>query len=110
MDLKEFDVTGALKLDRSWTGIIESLRTNQLDLGIAGMSITNERAKVIDFSVGLHDTEYVLFMKSSEQVLQWMTFIDVFTNGFWSCLITFVITLTVFIAIMQIYSLGKIIL
>ena len=107
MDLKEVDVYGALQLDGTWTGIVERLRTNQLDLGIADISITSEREKVIDFSVGLHNTEYVLFMKSSEQVWQWMTFIDVFSNGFWSCLITFVITLTVFIAIMQIYGLGK---
>ena len=107
LDLKEVDVYGALQLDGTWTGIVERLRTNQLDLGIADISITSEREKVIDFSVGLHNTEYVLFMKSSEQVWQWMTFIDVFSNGFWSCLITFVITLTVFIAIMQIYGLGK---
>lgn len=110
MDLKEVDVYGALQLDGTWTGIVERLRTNQLDLGIADISITMEREKVIDFSVGLYNTEYVLFMKSSDQAFQWMTFIDVFSNGFWSCLITFVITLTVFIAIMQIYSLGKIIL
>ena len=110
LDLKEVDVYGALQLDGTWTGIVERLRTNQLDLGIADISITSEREKVIDFSVGLYNTEYVLFMKSSKQVWQWMTFIDVFSNGFWSCLITFVITLTVFIAIMQIYSLGKIFL
>ena len=110
LDLKEVDVYGALQLDGTWTGIVERLRTNQLDLGIADISITSEREKVIDFSVGLYNTEYVLFMKSSKQVWQWMTFIDVFSNGFWSCLITFVITLTVFIAIMQMYSIGKIFL
>ena len=107
MELEEVDVYGALQLDGTWTGLVEKLRTNQLDLGIADMSITIERAEVIDFSIGFHNTEYVLFMKSSKQVLQWLTFIDVFSNGFWACLITFVISLTVFLSIMQIYILGK---
>ena len=108
MELEEVDVYGALQLDGNWTGIVEKLRTHQLDLGIADISITIERAEVIDFSVGLQNTEYVLFMKSSEQALQWMTFIDVFSVGFWSCLITFIITLTLFLSIMQIYGLGMI--
>ena len=108
LELEEVDVYGALQLDGNWTGIVEKLRTHQLDLGIADISITIERAEVIDFSVGLQNTEYVLFMKSSEQALQWMTFIDVFSVGFWSCLITFIITLTLFLSIMQIYGLGMI--
>ena len=106
LELEEVDVYGALQLDGNWTGIVEKLRTHQLDLGIADISITIERDEVIDFSVGLQNTEYVLFMRSSEQALQWMTFIDVFSVGFWSCLITFIVTLTIFLSIIQIYGLG----
>ena len=87
LEMEEVDVFGDLQLDGTWTGIVEKLRTKQLDLGIADMHITIERAKVIDFTVGLQQEEFVLWMKSSEQALQWMTFIDVFSVEFWSCFI-----------------------
>ena len=106
LEMKEVDVFGALQLDGTWTGIVEKLRTKQLDMGIANMDVTIDRAKVIDFSVGLQDVEFALFMKSSEQALQWMTFVDVFSVEFWSCFITFIVTLTICLSIIQIYELG----
>ena len=108
LEMEEVDVYGALQLDGTWTGIVEKLRTKQLDLGIADMGISIERANVIDFSVGLQDVEFVLLMKSSEQALQWMTFIDVFSVDFWPCFITFIFTLTIFLSILQIYELSMI--
>ena len=108
LEMEEVDVYGALQLDGTWNGIVEKLRTKQLDLGIVDMTITMERANVLDFSVGLKGMDYVLLMKSSEQALQWMTFIDVFSVRFWPCLITFIFTLTVFLSIIQIYGLGMI--
>ena len=108
LEMEEVDVYGALQLDGTWTGIVEKLRTKQLDLGIADMDKTIERAKVIDFSVGLEGVDFVLLMKSSEQALQWMTFIEVFSVGFWPLLITFIFILTIFLSIMQIYGQGMI--
>ena len=104
--MEEVDFFGSLQLDGTWTGIVEKLRAKQLDLGIVDMAVTFERANVIDFSVGLQDEEFVLIMKSPEQALQWMTFIGVFSVGFWPCFITFISTLTIFLSTLQIYGLG----
>ena len=106
LHLDQVDVYGALQSDGSWTGIVEKLMTKKLDLGIADISITIERANVIDFSIGIHDTEYVLFMRQSGQVLQWKTFIQVFSPGFWCCMISFIISLTIFLCIIKISSSG----
>ena len=106
LEMEEVDFFGSLQLDGTWTGIVEKLRTKQLDLGIVDMAVTFERANVIDFSVGLQDEEFVLIMKSPEQALQWMTFIGVFSVGFWPCFITFIFTLTIFLSTLQIYGLG----
>ena len=107
LQLEKVDVYGALQADGSWTGIVRKLQTKELDIGIADISHTMERAKVIDFSVGICNTHYVLFMRVSKQVFQWMTFISVFSNGFWFCLITFVTSLTVFLCIIKVNGLGK---
>ena len=106
VELEKVDGYGVLQLDGTWTGIVEKLRTRQVDMAISGISITFEREDVIDFSVGLHSEEYVLFMKSSDQALHWGTFSDVFTDGFWSCLITFIITLSLSLCIVQVHELG----
>jgi hypothetical protein len=107
LQLEKVDVYGALQSDGTWTGIVKKLQTKELDIGIADISHTMERAQVIDFSIGISETHYVLFMRMTKQVLQWNTFIDVFSSGFWYCLITFVTSLTVFLCIIKINGLGK---
>ena len=108
LQLEKVDVYGAKQPNGSWTGIVKKLQTKELDIGIADISHTMERAKVIDFSIGIADTHYVLFMRVSKQVLQWLTFINVFSKGFWFCLITFVTSLTVFLCIIIVTGFGKI--
>ena len=107
LQLEEVDVYGALQDDGSWTGIVEKLRTHELDIGIADISITKERAEVIDFSVGLLNAEYVLFMKTSGEVIKWLTYIEVFSDGFWFCLLTCIIILTIFLCFVKIFTMGK---
>ena len=107
LHLEEVDVYGALQEDGNWTGLVEKLRTHVLDIGIADMSITKERADVIDFSIGIQNSEYVLFMKASGEVIKWLTFKEVFSDGFWYCLLTCVISLTIFLCFIQISTLGK---
>lgn len=45
-------------------GIIPALQANQLDIAIAGMSITDERKKVVDFSEPYFDAGLTLVVKS----------------------------------------------
>ena len=88
---------------------MKKLINKEIDIGIADLSITFERAQQIDFSVGIHDSEYALFMKiKTSEPLRWETFTEAFSNGFWFCLFTLIISLTIFLSIMKFSSNGKI--
>ena len=101
LQFERIDVYGSLQ-EGNWTGIVKKLHNKELDIGIASFTRTFERDKVIDFSIGIHTHYYVLFMKTSKEVVQWMTFINAFSKAFWFCLITFVTSLTVFLCIIKI--------
>ena len=107
LHLEEVDVYGALQDNGDWTGLVEKLRTNELDIGIADMSITKERAEVVDFSIGIQNSEYVLFMQTSGESIKWTTFYDPFSNGFWYCLLTCIIVLTIFLCFINNSTWGK---
>ena len=107
LQLEQDNVYGVLQDDGSYTGLVEKLRIKELDIGIADLSGTQERTHVIDFSVGLLNSEYALFMKSSGEVLKWTTFKAVFDNGFWYCVTTCIISLTTFLCLINISSWGE---
>ena len=46
-----------------WDGLVPALQSNKIDLIIAGMSPTEERAKVIDFSDPYYQIHFVMVMK-----------------------------------------------
>ena len=109
LSFEKIDVYGAEQKNGSWTGLMKKLINKDLDIGIADLSITFERAQQIDFSVGIHDSEYSLFMKiKTSEPLRWETFTEAFSNGFWFCLFTLIISLTIFLSIMKFSSNGKI--
>ncbi|MCG6907404.1 MAG: glutamine ABC transporter substrate-binding protein GlnH [Desulfobacteraceae bacterium] len=47
-----------------FNGIIPGLQTNQLDVGIAGMTIKPERAEVVDFSDPYYDAGLLILVRS----------------------------------------------
>jgi glutamine transport system substrate-binding protein len=47
-----------------FNGIIPGLQTNQLDVGIAGMTIKPERAEVVDFSDPYYDAGLLILVKN----------------------------------------------
>ena len=109
LSFEKIDVYGALQDDKSWTGLMKKLMNKDLDIGIADLSITFERAKEIDFSIGIHNSQYALFMKiKTSEPLRWETFTEAFSSGFWYCLLTLVISLTIFLCIMKLSLNGKI--
>ena len=108
LQFEKTDVYGAEQNDKSWTGLMQKLIKKEVDIGIADLSITFERSEVIDFSVGIHNSYYVLFMRvKTKEPLRWTTFTEVFSGGFWSCLLTFVISLTIFLCIVETSTMGK---
>ncbi len=52
----------------AFKGIVPGLQAKQLDAGIAGMSITEERKKTIDFSDGYYDSGLLLLVPAGSQV------------------------------------------
>ncbi|TGS57829.1 transporter substrate-binding domain-containing protein, partial [Mesorhizobium sp. M1D.F.Ca.ET.183.01.1.1] len=45
-----------------FNGIIPALQTKQVDVGLAGITIKDERKKVIDFSDGYYDSGFLLMV------------------------------------------------
>lgn len=106
-DLIRKNVIGAEAKDGSWTGLIKGLITKDLDIGVSDFVITYERSQQIDFSIGIRKTKFALFMKASKSNLNWETFTEVFSNGFWRSLLALIITLAIFLSITRLSSNGK---
>lgn len=49
-------------------GIIPGLQTNQVDVGLAGITIKDERKKVIDFSDGYYDSGFLLMVPADSTI------------------------------------------
>lgn len=49
-------------------GIIPGLQTNQVDVGLAGITIKDERKKVIDFSDGYYDSGFILMVPKDSNI------------------------------------------
>ena len=52
-----------------FNGIIPGLQTGQLDVGIAGITIKPERAKVVDFSDGYYNAGLLILVRSDENAI-----------------------------------------
>ncbi len=52
----------------AFKGIVPGLQAGQLDAGIAGMSITDERKKTIDFSDGYYDSGLLLLVPTDSTI------------------------------------------
>src|SRR3546814_8260734 len=58
---KEIGVTYTLQ-PMDFNGIIPALQTKQVDVALAGITIKDERKKVIDFSDGYYDSGFLLMV------------------------------------------------
>lgn len=54
----------------AFKGIVPGLQSAQLDAGIAGMSITDKRKEVIDFSDGYYDSGLLLLVKADDETIK----------------------------------------
>ncbi len=60
----------------AWEGLINSLNENQIDVIIAGMSPTEERAKVINFTNDYYNSEQVVIVKKDSALASATTLND----------------------------------
>ena len=107
LDLIRKNVIGTEAKDGSWTGLIKGLIAKDLDIGVSDLVITYERSQQIEFSIGIRKTKFALFMKAGKSNLNWETFTEVFSNGFWISLLTLIITLAIFLCITRLSRNGK---
>lgn len=64
---KDIGVTYTLQ-PMDFNGILPALQTKQVDVGIAGMTITEERRKVVDFSDGYYDSGLLLLVPADSSI------------------------------------------
>lgn len=60
-----------------WDGIIPALNSNKIDLIASGMSITEERQKVVNFTIPYYQVTQVLVVNENEET----SFEEMFTSG-----------------------------
>jgi glutamine transport system substrate-binding protein len=64
---KEIGVTYTLQ-PMDFNGIIPALQTKQVDVALAGITIKEERQKVIDFSDGYYDSGFMLMVPADSDI------------------------------------------
>lgn len=64
---KDIGVTYKLQ-PMDFNGIIPALQTKQVDVGLAGITIKDERKKAVDFSDGYYDSGFLLMVPSSSDI------------------------------------------
>ena len=64
---KEIGVTYTLQ-PMDFNGIIPALQTKQVDVALAGITIKDERKKVIDFSDGYYDSGFLLMVPTDSDI------------------------------------------
>ncbi|MPZ09076.1 MAG: glutamine ABC transporter substrate-binding protein GlnH [Kiloniellaceae bacterium] len=66
---KEIGVSYTLQ-PMDFNGIIPALQTKQVDVALAGITIKDERKKVIDFSDGYYDSGFLLMVPSDSTITE----------------------------------------
>ncbi|MFF2323965.1 glutamine ABC transporter substrate-binding protein GlnH [Agrobacterium sp. NPDC058088] len=64
---KDIGVTYTLQ-PMDFNGIIPALQTKQIDVGLAGITIKEDRKKVIDFSDGYYDSGFLLMVPADSAI------------------------------------------
>ena len=84
--IAEDDVFGVKKPDGSWTGIMGMLVRNEADISSSGITITNERAEVVNFTFPLHVTDFTFITNKPEPYPRKFAMFKVFFIEVWICI------------------------
>lgn len=87
---------GSKNKDGTWSGMVGELLNNQSDISIGGLSITQERSEVIDFTQGLiHDDVTLNYQNMEPTEFEFDAFFQVFQSDTWISIGVAFIILTV---------------
>ncbi len=64
---KDLDIEYRLQ-PMDFSGILPALQTNNVDVALAGITITDERRKAIDFSDGYYDSGFILMVDTDSDI------------------------------------------
>ena len=66
----------------TWTGLIGSIQHGEADFSISDLSVTQERSRAVDFTIGIVMDSNKLFVKKPRRSVSWTTFMDAFSRRF----------------------------
>ncbi|PSN42624.1 Ionotropic receptor 113 [Blattella germanica] len=90
----------------SWNGMIEMLRTKQIDVAVSEFTLTDERMQVVDFAIPIIYTRYQVFIqKPRHENLTWSDFLEPFSRMLWLTVCFSILVLSLFLSIL--HSFGR---
>ena len=97
---------GQLLDNGSWNGIVGELHKQNADIGLCDLSVTEQRSKVVDFTVGLYIASARMWMMIPKRSFSWTTFVAVFADDYWIglCSVTAGLSVVFFIIFLFINS------
>ena len=86
---------GSLNSDGTWNGMVGMLQRNEADIIMTLLTVSEDRKRVVDFSVTANKLRFTLLMAKSghDRVNIWL-YLDVFTSKAWMSFVVMVIVLT----------------
>ncbi|KAJ9590507.1 hypothetical protein L9F63_016458, partial [Diploptera punctata] len=80
----------------SWNGMIEMLRNRQVDVGMSGFTLTEERMQVVDFTFPIIYMRYQVFIRQPmEEEIKWDDYLKPFSLHLWVTLSISVLVVSV---------------
>ncbi|XP_014776235.1 glutamate receptor ionotropic, kainate 2 [Octopus bimaculoides] len=100
-ELKIVDSYGIKDPDGNWNGMIEAIRTNQADLGVGALSVTSERDKVVDFSLGIMTTGITILINRPRGTQHIFQFLVSFSAHLWLAIFGTVVGVSILFIILD---------
>ncbi|CAG2056909.1 unnamed protein product [Timema podura] len=69
--------------NNSWNGIIEMIRSHEVEVGVGDFAMTARRLSVISFTHPLLWTSFNVFIRAPPDELIWTSFLTPFSTGLW---------------------------
>nr|CAD7424356.1 unnamed protein product [Timema monikensis] len=69
--------------NHSWNGIIEMIRSHEVEVGVGDFAMTARRLSVISFTRPLLWTSFNVFIRAPPDELIWTSFLTPFSTGLW---------------------------
>lgn len=91
---------GVLTASKGWTGLMGTLARNESDVGVTALSITVNRALVVDFTHAYYVETAAILLRIPEEVQNYLAIFEPFSLGVWLILLATIVILIFLITIM----------